>query len=151
MTSWFPYPNDPHLPRRWVTRIVADPDDAAVAYVTFSGFRNEDRAAYVLKTVDGGTSWTDITGDLPRAPVNVLALAGAILLVGTDVGVFLSPDAGATWLRAGDGLPEAPVMDIRYHQPTNQLYASTFGRGKWKVQLPPSFAPRPAQIGRAHV
>lgn len=138
---WIPA-NDPHLPRRWVTRIVADPDDAAVAYVTFSGFRNEDRAAYVLKTVDGGTSWTDITGDLPRAPVNVLALAGAILLVGTDVGVFLSPDAGATWLRAGDGLPEAPVMDIRYHQPTNQLYASTFGRGMWKVQLPPSFAPR---------
>ena len=131
---------DPDLPKRWVTRIVVDPDNAGVAYVTFSGFRNEDRAPYVLKTVDGGVGWTDITSNLPQAPVNVLALAGTTLIVGTDLGVFLTTDGGATWLRVGRGLPKAPVMDIRYHQPTNRLCAATFGRGMWKVQLPGPFA-----------
>jgi photosystem II stability/assembly factor-like uncharacterized protein len=133
---------DPDLPNRWVTRIVVDPNDAAVAYVTFSGFRNEDPAPYVLKTVDGGASWTDITGYLPQAPVNVAVVTGTSLAIGTDLGVFLTPDSGATWLRVGGGLPKAPVMDMRYHAPTNRLYASTFGRGMWKVQLPSSFASR---------
>jgi photosystem II stability/assembly factor-like uncharacterized protein len=110
--------------------------------VAFSGFRNEDAAPYVLKTVDGGVNWTDITGSLPLAPVNVLALAGTTLAAGTDQGVFLTPDGGATWLRAGDGLPKAPVMDVRYHAATNQLFASTFGRGMWTLQLPAPFAPR---------
>ena len=109
--------------------------------MAFSGFRNEDAAPYVLKAVDGGVSWTDITGSLPQAPVSVLALASANLVAGTNQGVFLTPDGGATWLRAGDGLPKAPVMDVRYH-PTNQLFSSTFGRGMWKLQLPGSFASR---------
>jgi len=133
---------DPDLPNRWVTRIVVDPNDAGVAYVTFSGFRNADHAPYVVKTTDGGVGWTDITGYLPQAPVNVLAVAGTNLVVGTDLGVFLTPDGGATWLRVGGGLPKAPVMDIRYHPPTNRLYAATFGRGMWKLQLPGSFAAR---------
>jgi hypothetical protein len=131
---------DPDLPNRWVTRVAVDPADAAVAYVSFSGFRNADRAPYVLRTVDGGVGWTDITGNLPQAPVNALALAGATLIAATDVGVFLTTNGGATWLRVGRGLPMVPVLDIRYHQPTNRVYAATFGRGMWNVQLPTSFA-----------
>jgi hypothetical protein len=131
---------DPDLPDRWVTRIAVDPADAAVAYVTFSGFRDADHTPYVLKTVDGGAGWTDITGNLPQAPVNVIAVAGTSLIVGTDVGVFTTADGGATWLSVGSGLPKAPVMDIRYHGPTGRLYAATFGRGMWSVQLPGSSA-----------
>jgi photosystem II stability/assembly factor-like uncharacterized protein len=127
---------DPDLPDRWVTRIVVDPADADVAYVAFSGFRNDDRTPYVLVTADGGTSWRDVTGNLPQAPVNVVGLSRAGLVVGTDLGVFLSRDGGATWLRLGRGLPRAPVLDIRVHEPSRTLYAATFGRGVWKVRLP---------------
>jgi ligand-binding sensor domain-containing protein len=74
--------------------------------------------------------------------VNVLAVAGTSLIVGTDLGVYLTADGGATWLSVGSGLPKAPIMDIRYHQPTNQLFAATFGRGMWRVQLPASIASR---------
>jgi photosystem II stability/assembly factor-like uncharacterized protein len=131
---------DPDLPNRWVTRVAVDPVDAAVAYVTFSGFRNEDDAPYVLKTTDGGVAWTDITSHLPPAPVNALVVAGDALVVASDVGVFLSPDGGPVWHRVGRDLPRAPVLDIRYHAPSNRLYAATFGRGMWSVQLPGSFA-----------
>jgi hypothetical protein len=27
-------------------------------------------------------------------------------------------------------------MDIRYHPSTNRIYAATFGRGMWRVDLP---------------
>jgi photosystem II stability/assembly factor-like uncharacterized protein len=127
---------DPELPNRWITRVVVHPDDPLLAYVTFSGFRNEDPAPYVLKTTDGGMSWTDITGNLPQAPVNVVILAGTTPVVGTDLGVFLSGDGGATWLQLGNGLPLAPIMDLRYHAPTKALYAATFGRGMWRLLLP---------------
>lgn len=133
---------DPNLPDRWVTRIVVDPADANVAYATFSGFRNADYAAYVLKTTDGGVSWTDVTGYLPQGPVNVLALAGTRVVVGTDVGVFVNYDGGAWWYRVGRGLPRSPIMDLRFHAPTNGLFAATFGRGMWRLQLPASFDAR---------
>jgi hypothetical protein len=139
--SFWSQASDPDLPDRWVTRVAVDPSNAAVAYVAFSGFRNADGAPYVLKTVDGGDAWADVTGNLPQAPVNALALAGTSLVAATDLGVFLTTHGGATWLRLGRGLPRAPVMDIRYHQPTNRVYAATFGRGMWKVQLPASLAP----------
>jgi photosystem II stability/assembly factor-like uncharacterized protein len=126
---------DPDLPNRWVTRVAVDPTDADVAYVTFSGFRNGDDTPYVLRSGDGGVSWTDITGNLPQAPVNAIDAHGR-LIVATDVGVFLSDDGGAKWLRLGRGLPRAPVLDIRVHEPSKTLHAATFGRGMWKVKLP---------------
>jgi photosystem II stability/assembly factor-like uncharacterized protein len=134
---------DPDLPDRWVTRLTVDPQNAAVAYVTFSGFREADGAPYVLKTTDGGASWADITGNLPQAPLNAVAVAGSALVVASDLGVFLSQSGGAAWQRLGRGLPRAPVLDIRYHAATQRVYAATFGRGMWRVRLPGSFASLP--------
>lgn len=134
-TSWT-RATDPDLPDRWVTRVVVDPTDPDIAYVTFSGFRNGDDMPYVLRTANGGASWTDITGNLPQAPVNVIAVSGTTLVVGSDLGVFLTRDGGVKWLRLGRKLPRAPILDLRVHQPTKTVHAATFGRGMWKVRLP---------------
>ena len=129
---------DPDLPNRWVTRVAVDPTNADIAYVTFSGFRNGEATPYVLRTTDGGVNWTDITGDLPQAPLDMVGVTdgGATIVVGGDLGVYLSNDDGATWVRVGKGLPDTPIMDFRIHEPTHTLYAATFGRGMWKVKLP---------------
>jgi photosystem II stability/assembly factor-like uncharacterized protein len=125
------------LPGTWVTRVAVDPQNADVAYATFSGFRNGDATSHVVKTTDGGASWTNISGNLPAAPVNeIVVLPGNRLVVGTDVGVFLTGDAGSTWLAVGSGLPATPVLDLRYHQGTNTLTAATFGHGIQRVTLP---------------
>jgi photosystem II stability/assembly factor-like uncharacterized protein len=119
-----------------VSDVDADPQNANIAYATFTGFYEGDDTPYVLRTSDGGTSWTNITGNLPQAPVNTIAQSRGRLLVGSEVGVFMSTDGGATWLALGTGLPMVPVMDLRVHEPTNTLYAATFGRGMWKTTLP---------------
>lgn len=127
---------DPDLPGTWVTRVIFDPLNAAVAYATFSGFRSGGTLPYVLKSSDGGATWASITGDLPQAPVNDIVLVGSILYVGTDVGVFSSADNGASWLPAGEDLPNVPVTDLEYRAASNALYAATFGRGIYKLPLP---------------
>ena len=127
---------DADVPGTWVTRVVVDPLNASVAYATFSGFRSGSPLPYVLKTADGGTTWTNIASDLPQAPVNDIAVVGSTLYVATDVGVFFSTDGGATWLAAGEELPNVPVTDLEYRVASNSLYAATFGRGIYALQLP---------------
>ena len=86
---------DPDVPGTWVTRVTVDPVNANVAYATFSGFRSGVALPYVLKTTDGGATWASIVGNLPQAPVNDIVVAGSVLYVGTDVGVFSSANGGA--------------------------------------------------------
>jgi photosystem II stability/assembly factor-like uncharacterized protein len=128
---------DPDIPGHWVTRIAVDPANTDTAYATFSGFRSGANNAYVLRTTNGGQSWASITSNLPPAPVNDVVIAPRTLFVATDVGVYSTKNFGASWQLAGSGLPRAPVTDIRYHTPTNSLFAATYGRGIYKLMPAP--------------
>ena len=127
---------DPDVPGTWVTRVTVDPVNANIAYATFSGFRSGTALPYVLQTIDGGTTWAGIAGNLPQAPVNDIVVVGSTLYVGTDVGVYRSLDGGATWRSAGTKLPNVPVTDLEYRAASNSLYAATFGRGIYMLRLP---------------
>ncbi|MER5454672.1 glycosyl hydrolase [Micromonospora sp. NPDC002389] len=125
------------LPGTWVTRVAVNPRDANVAYATFSAFRSGSDRAHVMMTRDGGRTWTDIGRGLPDAPVNsVIPTADGLLLVGTDVGVFVSAWNGGEWAALGTTLPKAAVMYLRYHEPSRQLTAATFGRGIYDLTVP---------------
>ncbi len=126
---------DSDLPGFWVSRVAVDRSNAQVAYVTYSGYRGGNDAPYVLKTTDGGATWSNITGNLPQAPVNDIVVAGSTLYVATDVGVFRTTDGGTTWRTLGKGLPHLPVDDIQLDASTNELFAGTFGRGMWRIAL----------------
>jgi photosystem II stability/assembly factor-like uncharacterized protein len=124
---------DDDIPGTWVTRVIVDPTNHDVAYATFSGFRTGNHTPYVSKTVDGGTTWTNISGNLPQAPVNGIVLQGSAIYVATDVGVFVTRNGGTSWSKFGTDLPNVPITDIRLHAPSQSLFAGTFGRGIWKV------------------
>jgi len=124
---------DPDLPDRWVTRVTVDPDNANLAWVTYSGFKWESETQpHVLMTQDGGTTWVDISGRLPQAPVNDVIRHpdhDQWLYVGTDMGVFFSPNMGRLWHKVGRSFPVVPVNDIHLHAASGTLFAATFGRG----------------------
>ncbi len=139
------------LPKAWITRVAIDLKHPDEIYATYSGYRQADNKAHVFRSTDFGKTWTDVTGNLPTAPVNDVIVVGDDLLVATDVGVFLSHDHGASWLAVGRNLPRAPVNDIRYHAKTHRVYAATFGRGAYWTPYPgaaavppPAPAPEPA-------
>ncbi|MGI9088512.1 MAG: WD40/YVTN/BNR-like repeat-containing protein [Chthoniobacterales bacterium] len=55
------------LPTRVITNVAVDAGHSTTAYVAFSGFSSfDDNLGHVLKTLNGGGVWTDISGDLPN-------------------------------------------------------------------------------------
>jgi len=128
------------LPKRWVTRIVVDPANAAIAYATFSGLRWNEPLSHVFRTTNRGATWTDISGNLPDAPVNDLAIDPrnpAVLYLATDVGVFATASGGMAWAPLGSGMPEGLVVSdldlIGAENPV--LYAGTYGRSAYRIDL----------------
>ena len=119
------------LPDQYITSIAMVPSDDMIAYVTVSGFKYLDYTPRVFKTTDGGQNWTDISSNLPNIPVNDIITYPAenILFVATDLNVWYSKDDGANWTILGNNLPLTVVMDLKFHEPTQTLYAGTFGRG----------------------
>lgn len=131
---------DGALPERWVTRVAVHPVDPAVAYATLSGFREDDPLAHVFRTTDRGTTWSDISGDLPDAPANdiiVDPVETSRLYVATDVGVFFTQNGGASWLPLGSGIADGAVItDLDYIAVDPPLlYAATYGRSMYFIDV----------------
>ncbi|HKL67288.1 MAG TPA: hypothetical protein VJ877_05300, partial [Bacteroidales bacterium] len=130
--NWTPIRSEP-VPERWVSRITASRYDLGTVYMTQTGRRDDDFQVYVWKSTDFGDTWTDISGNIPVGPVNVIRedpVNKNILYVGTDAGVYVSKDGGRNYEVLGD-LPYAYVHDLQVHPRDNMIIIATHGRGMW--------------------
>ena len=117
---------------RYVSRVFASPHDSGTAFVAKSGFRNDDFRPFLFRTTDSGKTWTSISAGLPSAPINVVVQDRRnkdLLIVGNDLGVWVSLNAGAGWMRLKADLPTVPVHDLTVHPRENDLVLGTYGRG----------------------
>lgn len=135
--------NIPGAPKEWwVSRVHASPHDAATAFVSYTGFREDDFTPMIWKTTDYGQTWTSIVGDLPKEQVAVIKqdpVNPDLLFVGTEVGCHFSVDGGKTWSRLSGlsdgksglitGLPTVAVQDLVIHPRDLDLILGTHGRG----------------------
>jgi photosystem II stability/assembly factor-like uncharacterized protein len=125
------------VPTRWVNAVVVDPANANHAFVAFSGYREGDDSANVYETLDGGTTWSNISANLPNAPVEMITydqLSGN-LYAATDYGVFERKNGDAGWYSLDGGLPNTPVLDVKVSNDHKWLYAATFGRSILRLPL----------------
>ncbi len=119
------------LPDRWVTRVTIDPTNDQIAYVTLSGYKNDEYVPYVFRTGNGGLSWTDITSNLPPVPMNDILVDPedpTRLYLAGDSGVYWSATTGASWAPLGSNLPPVPVYDLHLDDGSRTLVAGTHGR-----------------------
>ena len=126
------------LPNRWVSSVAADLYEQDAVYVTFSGYRWDDYLPHVFRSNNNGQTWTDISSNLPEAPVNEIVVdpeKPGYLYVATDFGVYYTTNLGENWLPAGTEMPMIVVNDLRLHNPTRKLLAATFGRGIYTLDL----------------
>jgi len=122
----------------WVSSIAVDPGDPDRAYCTMSTFG----IGHVYQTTDGGANWSRRDGfggpgAIPDIPVHWLAIRACDtyqLYVGTELGVYVSEDAGATWAPSGAGMPNVIVESLDF-QNENTLVAFTYGRGVYTTSL----------------
>ena len=123
------------------------PDVPRVVFAAFGGLPGSDAGARVLRSMDGGLTWEDLTGDLPPGPAYGLTAGrgGEAVYVATSAGVFLRPlDAGlarqpAHWTPMSENLPQAAVVDVRLDEAGNQLYIALDGYGVYAAPAPHRF------------
>lgn len=133
--------------------LAIDPTHPATVYVGVQGFVGSTGSGHVFESTNSGGAWTDITGNLPDAPVNwilVDPLFPGDLYVATDVGVFATQSvngASTSWAQLGTKLPDSTVLTLKMASPCpRMIVAGTHGRGAWSIcpldsSCPPTATP----------
>ena len=121
----------PHSP---VSAIETSHRDPNVVYVAFDRHMFDDMHPHLYKTADAGKTWTSITAGLPgNAFIWVLRedlKNPNVLYLGTELGAFLSLDAGVHWSPFNlKNLPNVAVRDIYLQADRNDILLATHGRG----------------------
>jgi hypothetical protein len=143
--TWTPL--DAGFPSAEVTSIAVDPTDASTVFVSFDTFDG----AQVWRSVSGGP-FEAVDGPLPEVPVHTLAINPrnhAMVYAGTDVGVFESLDGGTGWRVANENLATTIINRLLFRTGTSELYAFTFGRGAYKVDVGDKSPPANDEISAA--
>jgi photosystem II stability/assembly factor-like uncharacterized protein len=115
-----------------VTRVAPSHFDAGTCYVTLDGHRYDDMKPYIFVTKDFGVTWTSLVNNLPAEfHINVIledAKNRNLLYLGTEMGFYISLNAGKEWKKFMTGLPNVPVDDVIVHPRENDLILGTHGR-----------------------
>jgi photosystem II stability/assembly factor-like uncharacterized protein len=126
----------PGLPEWTLISIVeASPHDAATAYIAATRYKLDDFAPYLFKTNDYGSTWTRITSGLPdnvfTRVIREDPTQRGLLYVGTETGLHVSFDDGASWQPLKGNLPVVPIHDLLVKEPEGDLVVATHGRSFW--------------------
>ena len=131
--SWQPI-TPPDLPE-WalVSCIEPSPFDPATAYVAATCYKRDDYRPYLYVTRDHGAHWSRIDDGIPPYDFTRVIRAdparAGLLYAGTETGVYVSFDDGATWRRLATNLPVAPIHELLVRG--DEVIAGTHGRSIW--------------------
>jgi len=132
-TSWSNV-TPPGLPE-WsqINAIDAHPFEKGGLYVAATRYKLDDFRPYLYRTTDYGKNWTEISSGIDPAHFTRVVRADpdrrGLLYAGTERGVYVSFDDGASWQSLQLELPVVPITDLAVHQ--GNLIAATQGRGFW--------------------
>jgi photosystem II stability/assembly factor-like uncharacterized protein len=126
----------PGVPKSsWFEEIEASRHAEGTVYLVVDNHRSNDFTNYIYKSTDFGKTWTSISGDMaaervarairedPRNP--------NLLYVGTELGLFISPNGGQNWVELKNNMPTLAINDLVIHTRDNDLVLGTHGRGVW--------------------
>jgi photosystem II stability/assembly factor-like uncharacterized protein len=107
--------------------------DPQTAYAAINTLRLDDLHPHILRTHDGGKTWTEIVNGIPDgAPVDVVredTKRKGLLFAGTEREVCVSFDDGGHWQSLRLNMAPSSVRDLIIKD--DDLVAATHGRGFW--------------------
>jgi hypothetical protein len=125
-----------------IASIGFDPINPQVMYAVYSTLKTSPTQAHVYRSADGGQTWTPSDGSgttaVPDAGTWSLVVdpyTNTTLYLGTDFGVLVSTDSGATWAH-DPGLPSVYTERLLIDATKSWLFAFTNGRSANKTPLP---------------
>ncbi|HTY39126.1 MAG TPA: hypothetical protein VMH23_18550, partial [Bacteroidota bacterium] len=122
--------------------LATHPTDPKTAYALFSFAK----APKILRTTDLGQTWQDISGfgsgsastngfpDVATYCLLVMPHNPSELWAGTEIGLFISTNNGASWSYSNDVLPAVSIWQMRVVD--DEVVVATHGRGVWSVKIP---------------
>lgn len=118
-----------------INSIDPDPFVEGGAYIAGTQYKLGDYEPYLYKTKDYGKTWTKITSGIPDDYFTRVVRADpereGLLYAGTERGMFISFDDGASWKPFQMNLPVVPITDLAIKD--NNLIAATQGRSFWMI------------------
>jgi photosystem II stability/assembly factor-like uncharacterized protein len=118
-----------------VNSIEFDPFVKGGAYVATTSYKSGDAKPYLFKTKDYGKTWTKITDGIDPTHFTRVVRADqkrpGLLYAGTEFGMYISFDDGASWKPFQLNLPSVPITDLTIKN--DNLIAATQGRSFWLI------------------
>ena len=116
-----------------INSIDIDPFNKGGVYVAATRYKLGDYQPYLFKTEDYGQTWKKITSGIKADHFTRVLRAdparNGLLYAGTESGMYISFDDGASWKSFQMNLPVVPITDLTIKN--NNLIAATQGRSFW--------------------
>ncbi len=116
-----------------INAIDVSPHDPATAYIATTRYKFNDYTPALYKTTDYGKTWINISSGIPYGSFTRVVREDTsrknLLYAGTEKGIYISWNGGASWEPFQLNLPIVPITDLMVHQ--GDLIVATSGRSFW--------------------
>jgi photosystem II stability/assembly factor-like uncharacterized protein len=118
-----------------INSVEFDPHSKGGIYIAGTRYKSGDYKPYLFKSKDYGKTWTKITDGINADHFTRVLRADpkrkGLLYAGTETGMYVSFDDGASWKPFQLNLPIVPITDLTIKN--DNLIAATQGRGFWLI------------------
>jgi photosystem II stability/assembly factor-like uncharacterized protein len=116
-----------------VNAIEVSPHDPATVYIATTKYKLGDYTPALYKSTNYGKTWANISSGIPNGAYTRVVREDestkGLLYAGTEQGVYISFNDGASWQPFQLNLPVTPITDLKVHR--NDLIVATSGRSFW--------------------
>lgn len=120
----------------WVPHIEPSLHDPGSAFIVFDNHRRGDMKTYVQRIDNYGKKFTDLSAKNLRGyalSIQQDHVDKNLLFLGTELGLYVSTNAGDDWFKFTQGVPTVSVMDMDIQQRENDLVLGTHGRSVFVI------------------
>lgn len=119
----------------WIPQIKASKKNKGEALLIANDYRRFNYTPYAYRTKDYGKTWTRIVdgNDVESYTLSIVEDPEDpnLMFLGTDDGLYISFNAGSSWMKWTEGFPTVSTKDLVIQPREHDLIIGTFGRAAW--------------------